>query len=120
MYCTTKKVRIRITGLYSIGSTCYIYIQYIILCEQYTLINKNPSCDTKQGWAMVIRSFQKNVPLFAFFSVLLNITEQSLRSFPFFLKERNVLCFLFRSFKKKGTFFFRSFCLHKSYKPNLT
>ena len=31
-----------------------------------------------------IRSFQKNAPFFAFFSVLLKRTERSLRSFPFF------------------------------------
>ena len=31
-----------------------------------------------------IRSFQKNVLFFAFFSVLLKRTERSLRSFPFF------------------------------------
>ena len=47
-----------------------------------------------------IRSFQKNVPFFAFFSVLLKRTERSLRSFGFHKspktrekngKERNVL-----------------------------
>ena len=51
-----------------------------------------------KGWAMGIRSFQKIVPFFAFFSVLLKRTKHSLRSFPFFLKERNDLCVLFRSF----------------------
>ena len=44
-----------------------------------------------------IRSFQKNVPIFAFFSVLYKRTERSLRSFPFFIKERSDLCVLFRS-----------------------
>ena len=44
-----------------------------------------------------IRSFQKNDPIFAFFSVLYKRTERSLRSFPFFIKERSDLCILFRS-----------------------
>ena len=38
-----------------------------------------------------IRSFQKN--------------ERSLHSFPFFMKERNDLCVLFRSLSKNGTIF---------------
>ena len=49
-----------------------------------------------------IRSFQKNIPFFAFFSALLKRTE---RSFPFFKKQWNILCVLFCSFKKNGTFF---------------
>ena len=44
-----------------------------------------------------ILPFQKNVPIFAFFSVLYKRTERSLRSFLFFIKERNNLCVLFRS-----------------------
>ena len=44
-----------------------------------------------------IRSFQKHVPIFSFFSVLYKRTERSLRSFPFFIKEWNDLCVLFRS-----------------------
>ena len=43
--------------------------------------------------ALGIRSFQKNVSIFALFSVLYKRTEQSLRSFTFFIKERNrTLC----------------------------
>ena len=38
-----------------------------------------------------IRSFQNNVPIFAFFSVLYKRTERYLRSFLFFIKEQNVL-----------------------------
>ena len=44
-----------------------------------------------------IRSFQKNGTIFAFFSALYKRTERSLRSFPFFIKERNNLCILFCS-----------------------
>ena len=44
-----------------------------------------------------ILSFKKNVPIFAFFSVLYKRTDRSLRSFLFFIKERNDLCVLFRS-----------------------
>ena len=53
-------------------------------------------------------------------SVLFKRTLRSFHSFPFFIKECSVLSVLFRSFEKNGTFFFCSFCLHKSYKPNLT
>ena len=42
-------------------------------------------------------SFQKNVPIFAFFSVLYKRTEWSLPSFLFFIKEENDLCVLFCS-----------------------
>ena len=45
-----------------------------------------------------IRSFQKNVPIFEFFSVLYKKTEPSLRSFPFFIKECSDHCVLFCSF----------------------
>ena len=38
-------------------------------------------------------------------SVLFKRTFQSLRSFPFFMKERNDLCVLFRSLQKNGTIF---------------
>ena len=38
-----------------------------------------------------IRSFQKNGPIFAFFSVLYKRTFRSLHSFPFFIKERSDL-----------------------------
>ena len=44
-----------------------------------------------------IRSFQKNLPIFAFFSVLYKRMFRSLRSFPLFIKERSDLCVLFRS-----------------------
>ena len=44
-----------------------------------------------------ILSFQKNVPIFAFFSVLYKRMFRSLSSFPFFIKERSDLCILFRS-----------------------
>ena len=44
-----------------------------------------------------IRSFQKNVPIFVFFSVLYKRMFRSLCSFPFFSKECSVLCFLFCS-----------------------
>ena len=55
-------------------------------------------CTTCKGISgLGIRSFQKNVPIFAFFSVLYKRTERSLRSFPVFIKERSDLCVLFRS-----------------------
>ena len=38
-----------------------------------------------------IRSFQMNGTIFAFFSILYKRTKRSFRSFPFFIKERNVL-----------------------------
>ena len=44
-----------------------------------------------------ICSFQKNGTIFAFFSILYKRTERSLHSFPFFIKEQNDLCILFRS-----------------------
>ena len=76
--------------------------------------------------SVLFRSFKKNRTFFAFFSVLFKRTEQSLRYFPFFLKEQNDLCILFRFFKKNGMFFTffsvlykrteRSFWFHKSYK----
>ena len=44
-----------------------------------------------------IRSFQKNGTIFALFSILYKRMERSLRSFPFFIKERNHLCVLFCS-----------------------
>ena len=44
-----------------------------------------------------IHSFQKNGAIFAFFSVLYKRTKWPLRSFPFFIKERNDLCVLFHS-----------------------
>ena len=77
-----------------------------------------------QGWAMGIRSFQKNTmflrsfvffskernvlvffsvlykknaAFFAFFYVLYKRTRCSLRSFTFFIKECSVLCVLLRS-----------------------
>ena len=45
-----------------------------------------------------IRSFQKIVPFFAFFFILLKRTLRSLHSFPFFIKVCSNLCVLFRSF----------------------
>ena len=44
-----------------------------------------------------IRSFQKSVPFFPFFSVLYKRTFPSFRSFLFFIKERNVLFTFFLS-----------------------
>ena len=44
-----------------------------------------------------IHSFQKNVLIFAFFSILYKRTFRSLRSFPFFIKECSDLCVLFHS-----------------------
>ena len=57
-----------------------------------------------QAAGLGIRSFQKNVPFFPFFSVLFKRTERSFRSFPFFSKERNVLSVLFRSLQKNVPF----------------
>ena len=70
----------------------------------------------RQGWARILfkrtqnscvlfRSFEKNATFFTFFSVLLKRTQHSLRSFPFFWKEHNVLYVLFRSFEKNATLF---------------
>ena len=53
--------------------------------------------ENNPGLGMGIRSFQKNIPIFAFFSVLYKRTFRSLRSFLFFIKERSDLCILFRS-----------------------
>ena len=47
-----------------------------------------------------ISSFQKNATFlhsFPFFSILYKRMQRSLCSFPFFIKERNVFCVLFRS-----------------------
>ena len=55
-----------------------------------------------QGWAPV---FSKERNVLAFFPVLYNRTKRSLRSFPFFIKERDDLCVLSRSLQKNGTFF---------------
>ena len=52
-------------------------------------VHETVESDSEAG--LGIRSFQKNGTIFAFFSVLYKRTEQSLRSFPFFIKERNVL-----------------------------
>ena len=41
--------------------------------------------------------FSKERNILAFFPVLYKRTEQSLRSFPFFIKEQNNLCILSRS-----------------------
>ena len=53
-----------------------------------------------------ICSFQKKVPIFVFFSVLYKRTEQSLRSFPFFIKECSDLCVLFPFFLKEQNILF--------------
>ena len=42
-----------------------------------------------QGWASVL--FKRTGTIFAFFSVLYERTERSLHSFPFFIKEQNIL-----------------------------
>ena len=47
---------------------------------------------------VLFRSLEKNVPIFAFFSILYKRTFRSLRSFLFFIKERSDLCVLFRFF----------------------
>ena len=49
-----------------------------------------------------LRSFAKELNILLFFYVLFKTTLRSLRSFPFFIKERNVLYVLFRSFQKSG------------------
>ena len=61
-----------------------------------------PRTFTSSGWewsqaGLGIRSFQKNLPFFAFFCVLYKRTFRSLCSFAFFIKERSVLCVLLRS-----------------------
>ena len=77
--------------------------KYIVPCLITNFLRINPG--------LGIRSFQKNVPIFAFFSVLYKRTFRSLHSFlffikrmfrslhsfPFFIKERSDLCVLFRS-----------------------
>ena len=80
----------------------YLYWEFKKLVQQIYLY---------QGWAPVLfkrmqhscvlfRSLEKNVAFFAFFAffpVLYKRTKCFLRSFPFFIKERNNLCVLFRS-----------------------
>ena len=61
----------------------------------YELRGTGPGGGIESG--LGIRSFQKNGMMFAFFSVLYKRTERSLLSFPFFIKERNDVCILFRS-----------------------
>ena len=55
-----------------------------------------PTRSLKYGFfsGLGICSFQKNGTIFAFFSVLYKRTERSLRSVPYFIKERNDLCVL--------------------------
>ena len=65
-------------------------------------------CKRTKCSRVLFRSLQKNVAFFAFFSVLCKRTLRSLRSFPFFAKERCVLCVLFHSLEKNGTFFWVS------------
>ena len=77
-------------------------------CKNVTLLP--PICKSNAG--LGIRSFQKNVPIFAFFSVLYKRTERSLPSFLFFIKERSDLCVLFRFYIRTE----RSFWFHKSNK----
>ena len=52
-----------------------------------------------------IRSFQKNVPFFPFFSVLFKRRFRSFRSFTFFSKERSILSILSHSFQMNVLFF---------------
>ena len=71
-----------------------------VFCKLKTPTLKRKTRGKRQGWASVLfkrtfRSFIKNVPFFPFFSVLYKRTFRSFRSFPFFIKERNIL---FRSF----------------------
>ena len=73
------------------GSGCSLHFFY----KQTDFWRKNPFADLVPG--LGIRSFQKNVTIFAFFSVLYKRMERSLRSFPFFIKEQNVFCVLLRS-----------------------
>ena len=56
-----------------------------------------------QGWH---RSFQKNVPFFAFFSILFERTYCSFHFFTFFLKKRSIFSVFLRSFQKNVPFFF--------------
>ena len=102
-----------LTALYYL--TCAIYI---VPCLITNFLRINPG--------LGIRSFQKNVPIFAFFSVLYKRTFQSLHSFPFFIKEHSDLCVLFCSLQKNVPIFAffsvlykrteHSFWFHKSYK----
>ena len=55
------------------------------------------SCSFTFWTGLGIRSFQKIIPIFAFFSVLYKRMFRSLRSFPFFIKEHSDLSFLLRS-----------------------
>ena len=50
----------------------------------------------------VLHSFAKERNILVFFPVLYERMEHSLRSFPFFAKERDVLYVLSRSFEKNG------------------
>ena len=102
IYCT---VHFWESGKY-IFSYCIVLsnlCKYIVPCLITNFLRINPG--------LGIRSFQKNVPIFAFFSVLYKRTFRSLHSFlffikrmfrslhsfPFFIKERSDLCVLFRS-----------------------
>ena len=67
----------------------YIYIYLYIFLYIYRKKNGTFS-----------RSFAKERNVLVFFSVLCKRTESSFRSFPFFAKERSVLCVLFCSLEK--------------------
>ena len=70
-----------------------------VLREVHTHIDFPPThlaCWWGQMAGLGIHSFQKNGTIFALFSVLYKRTERSLRSFPFFIKKRNVFCVLLR------------------------
>ena len=80
---------LRISLRYFVGHITYIWWS-------------QPSCDqpkwAARGYTRVGHPFfSKERNGFAFFSVLYKRTEQFLHSFPFFIKEWNDLCVLFRS-----------------------
>ena len=81
--------RIQLPG---INTLVYITLLWYI-CHFVTQNARNTSMFLS---GLGIHSFQKNVPFFAFFSILLKRTEHSLRSFPIFLKEGNDLCVTYR------------------------
>ena len=61
--------------------TCSVVIDYADMVNYFYLEKGKTNNKSNQGWA----------------SVLFKRTERSLRSFPFFIKEQNDLCVLFRS-----------------------
>ena len=77
------------------NTTCFVWDFVFPFLIRLHLIPNHQFVESDAG--LGIRSFQKNIPFFAFFCVLYKRTFRSLRSFAFFIKERSVLFVLFRS-----------------------